>query len=95
MILPFSVQQWEPDPLDPDFLKDSSDMTHSEELAATIGTAIRRARKDAGLTQQQLAELAELSDRTVREIELGSGNPGLGSVLVVLTVLGLDLTVTS
>jgi y4mF family transcriptional regulator len=70
-------------------------MARSEELAATIGTAIRRARKDAGLTQQQLAELAELSDRTVREIELGSGTPGLGSVIVVLTVLGLDLTVTS
>lgn len=69
-------------------------MERSEELAARIGTSIRHARKDAGLTQQQLGELAGLSDRTVREIELGSGTPGLGAVLDVLAVLGLDLTVS-
>lgn len=69
-------------------------MERSAELAVQIGISIRRARKQAGLTQQQLGELAGLSDRTVREIELGSGTPGLGSVLTVLTVLGLDLTVT-
>jgi y4mF family transcriptional regulator len=69
-------------------------MERSAELAARIGISIRRARKQAGLTQQQLAELVGLSDRTIREIEHGTGTPGLGSVLTVLTVLGLDLTVT-
>lgn len=70
-------------------------MKRPEELATEIGASIRRARKQTGLTQQQLGELAGLSDRTIREIELGTGAPGLRSVLTVLTVLGLDVTVTS
>lgn len=70
-------------------------MNQSQERAMEIGMSIRRARKQAGLTQQQLGELAGLSDRTIREIDLGTGAPGLRSVLTVLTVLGLDLTVTS
>ncbi len=49
-------------------------MARTDQLAAEIGTSIRRARKDAGLTQQQLGELAGLSDRTIREIEIGSGS---------------------
>lgn len=69
-------------------------MDSADDLAAGIGTAVRRARKDAGLTQQQLGELAGLSDRTIREIETGSGSPGLRSVLTVITVLGLSFTVT-
>lgn len=70
-------------------------MDRPEESATDIGISIRRARKQAGLTQQQPAELAGLSDRTIREIELGTGAPGLRSVLTVLAVLGLDVTVTS
>ncbi len=66
----------------------------ADELVTEIDTTIRRARKEAGLSQQQLGELAGLSDRTIREIEIGSGSPpGLRSVLAVLTVLGLNLTV--
>ncbi|MDO5661253.1 MAG: helix-turn-helix domain-containing protein [Brachybacterium sp.] len=63
-------------------------------LARDIGAAVHRARGEAGLTQQQLGELAGLSDRTIREIEKGSGSPGLSAVLSVITVLGLTLTVT-
>ncbi|MDN5600863.1 MAG: helix-turn-helix domain-containing protein [Brachybacterium sp.] len=69
-------------------------MARTDELAAGIGRSIRRARKDAGLTQQQLGELAGLSDRTIREIEIGTGRPGLASVLTVLAVLGLNLEVS-
>ncbi|GAA4527648.1 hypothetical protein GCM10023160_24230 [Brachybacterium paraconglomeratum] len=68
-------------------------MARTDELATEIGRSIRRARKDAGLTQQQLGELAGLSDRTIREIEIGSGSPGLRSVLTVLAVLGLSVNV--
>lgn len=68
-------------------------MTDRQGPATEIGAAIRRARRDAGLTQQQLGELAGVSDRTIRDIESGVGSPGLRSVLTVLSVLGLNVTV--
>ena len=60
---------------------------------AAIAEGIRRARKDAGLTQEQLAQLAGTSERTVRAIETGTGNPSLQSVVAIANVLGLKLTV--
>lgn len=69
-------------------------MNAAEGLATEIGAAIRDARREAGLTQQQLGELSSLSDRTIRDIETGSGGPGLRSILAVVDVLGLRLTVT-
>lgn len=58
-----------------------------------IGGGIRSARKDAGITQEDLAHLAGVSVRTVRAIETGTGNPSLQAVLAVSGVLGLRLTV--
>lgn len=67
--------------------------TEVELRAGLIGNAIRDARKVAGLTQVQVAELAGISDATLREIEHGSGSPRLQSVLETLDVLGLRLEV--
>lgn len=58
-----------------------------------IGIAIRAARRDFGLTQKQLAELVELGERTVRDIERGSGSPGVGAVVRTAHALGLSLRV--
>ena len=66
----------------------------SADTARTIGEAIRRARKDAGLTQTQLGELVGLSDRTVREIEKGAGTPSLGAVAAAANALGLKLAIS-
>ncbi|MCD0174238.1 helix-turn-helix transcriptional regulator, partial [Micrococcus luteus] len=44
--------------------------------------------------QQQLADLAGVSDATVRQIERGTGKSTLKSVLSVMEVLGLELEVT-
>lgn len=60
---------------------------------AAIAEGIRRARKDAVLTQEQLAQLAGTSERTVRAIETGTGNPSLQSVVAIANVLGLKLAV--
>lgn len=43
----------------------------------------------------QLGELAGLSDRTIRQIENGSGSPSFRAVLAVFSVLGLTLTVSA
>lgn len=61
--------------------------------SAAIGRALRDARKRSGLTQMELAELAGLSDRTVRDIEKGSVSPSIGAVLSALYVVGLRLEV--
>ena len=58
-----------------------------------IGASIRSARKDAGITQEDLAHLAGTSVRTVRAIETGTGNPSLRAVVAVSGVLGLRVTV--
>lgn len=58
-----------------------------------IGARIREARKAARLTQEQLAELAGTSTRTVRDIEKGTGATSLGVVARVAEALGLRLMV--
>ncbi|WP_395858381.1 helix-turn-helix transcriptional regulator [Arthrobacter sp. KBS0702] len=60
---------------------------------AEIAEGIRRNRKEAGLTQEDLAHLAGTSERTVRAIETGTGNPSLQAVVAVANVLGLKLAV--
>ncbi|MGW5384410.1 helix-turn-helix domain-containing protein [Nocardia sp. NPDC003963] len=59
-----------------------------------IGVEIRAARKRYRLTQEQLADLAGTSTRTVRDIERGTGATGIGTVAEVADVLGLMLTVS-
>jgi putative transcriptional regulator len=59
--------------------------------ARTIGESVRAARKYAGLTQGDLADLAGVSERTVRAIETGAGNPSLAAVIAVVNTLGLHL----
>lgn len=62
--------------------------------ASDLGSALRAARRRLGLTQQEVADLAGLSDRTVRDLEKGSSSPSLGAVIAVAAVLGLRLEVT-
>ncbi len=58
-----------------------------------IAAAIRRARRNAGMTQEALARRAGTSVRTVRAMETATGNPSLRSVSAVARSLGLRLTV--
>lgn len=57
----------------------------------SIASTIRAARKEAGLTQEDLAHLAGTSERTVRGLETGTGNPSLRAVVAIANVLGLHL----
>ncbi|WP_345033901.1 helix-turn-helix transcriptional regulator [Arthrobacter methylotrophus] len=61
-----------------------------EDLAA-IAATIRRTRKEAGITQADLADLAGTSERTVRAIETATGNPSLGAVVAVANAVGLHI----
>lgn len=60
-------------------------------VISDIGKAVRTTRRTYNLTQEQLAELAGTSTRTIREIEHGSGSTSIGTVAAVLGALGLTL----
>lgn len=60
-----------------------------------IGDAVRARRRGLRLTQAELADLAQCSERTVRDLEAGSGSPRVGTVMRVLAALGLGLQVVN
>jgi y4mF family transcriptional regulator len=60
---------------------------------ARLATTIRARRKELGLTQTQLAELAGTSQRFVHTVENAKGTVRLDKVLDLLAVLGLELSV--
>ena len=64
-----------------------------EDIAA-IGASIRHARKEAGITQETLADLIGTSSRTIHAIETGTGNPSLGTVAAAANTVGLHLRAT-
>lgn len=56
-----------------------------------VGDQLRRRRRDLGLTQIELAELAGVSDRFVRSIEHGKPSLQMDSLMKVLDALGMEL----
>ena len=59
-----------------------------------LGQIIRKERKDQGLTQEELAALAGVGVRFVRELEHGKETCRIGLTLQVLRSLGLSLAVS-
>ncbi|MDK8241876.1 helix-turn-helix transcriptional regulator [Corynebacterium coyleae] len=57
----------------------------------TLGAFVRAQRKERRLTQLEVAELADVSDRFLRELEHGKPTAEIGKVMEVLAVLGYDL----
>lgn len=58
-----------------------------------LGETIRKARKDQGLTQRQLAAACGVGTRFVRELERGKESCHLGKSLKVVRMLGMDISV--
>ena len=54
-----------------------------------IGSFIASMRKERGLTQRELAEMLDVSNRTVSKWECGSGMPDLSHVLPLCDALGI------
>ena len=63
--------------------------------AADIGAAIRKKRKEDGLTLADAAALCGVGYRFLSDLENGKKTVQMGKVLQVLTALGLDLYVAS
>jgi DNA-binding XRE family transcriptional regulator len=61
---------------------------------STIGGFIKFMRKRRGLNQQDLAEMAHITSRTLTDIELGKGNPSYATIEKLLDILGYKLVPT-
>jgi len=57
-----------------------------------LGETIRKRRKELGITQPHLAELAQISTNTLYKLERGQGNPSLDVISKLAEVLGMELT---
>ncbi len=60
-------------------------------LAKEIGQTIKDRRKELGITQPHLAELAQVSTNTLYKIERGQGNPTLDVLNKLAEILGMEL----
>ena len=58
-----------------------------------IGLTLRRRRNFLGITQEDLAEISGISERTLRNIEKGQANPELDTLIKICEVLGLEIII--
>ncbi|MFE4195758.1 helix-turn-helix transcriptional regulator [Paenarthrobacter sp. NPDC056912] len=65
----------------------------SESFMATLSAEVRARRTSLSLSQQDLSDLAGVSERFVRFVEKGKATVQLEPLLKVLATLGLELTV--
>ena len=52
---------------------------------------MKQRREFLSLTQQDLAEMAEVGVATIKDIERGKGNPALNTIKKILEVLGIKI----
>ena len=52
---------------------------------------MKERREILSLTQQDLAEMAQVGLATIKDIERGKGNPALSTVKRILDVLGIEI----
>lgn len=57
-----------------------------------IGKLIKKVRKDKGLTQQDLADLLNLSPKTISKWECGKGCPDISILNELCNILGISVT---
>lgn len=61
-----------------------------QDISENLGKLVREARIGRNLTQLELAELIDKSERTVVKIEKGDGNPKLDSLACIVNKLKLN-----
>ena len=57
----------------------------------TLQETIKDRRRTLSLSQKDLAEMAELSLATIKDIERGEGNPSINTVSKIMDVLGMEI----
>ncbi len=59
-----------------------------------ISLTIKERRQFLNITQDELADIAGISVRSLKSIELGNGNPTLSILKKILDTLGLTIKIT-
>ena len=62
-------------------------------LIEEIGRALRNRRKELGITQPHLAELANVSTNTLYKLERGQSNPSFEVLSKLSEILGMEIIV--
>ena len=57
----------------------------------TLQETLKERRKTLSLSQKDLAEMAELSLATIKDIERGKANPSFDTVSRIMDVLGMEI----
>jgi predicted transcriptional regulator len=60
-------------------------------VAMDIVEVMKTQRKKLHISQKDLAEMADVSIATVKQIEAGRGNPSLSTVESIMEVLGMEV----
>jgi len=58
---------------------------------SSLGKAIMERRKNLGITQSRLAELADVNINTLYKLERGQTNPTLEVLVKIADILGMEL----
>ena len=66
----------------------------SLEARAAVAVALKKARKDAHMTQQTLAELCDTKKSNISRMESGRYNPSLDFLVKVAGSMGKQISVT-
>jgi transcriptional regulator with XRE-family HTH domain len=64
-------------------------MVHQDSVLISLGRNLRQARERKELTQEKLAEIAEIDPTYVSGIERGLRNPGIKNVARIAKALGI------
>jgi XRE family transcriptional regulator, regulator of sulfur utilization len=67
-------------------------MEPSREFLLAIGQAVRNARRERGMSQESLAEAAELTIRYVGAVERGERNASIGALVSIAHGLDMPLS---
>lgn len=75
-----------------DIISIARDILWKEAIAMNIGENIKKFRKEKGYDQMKLAELLNVSNRTVSSWEIGRTEPNMGMVENIASVLEINKT---
>jgi transcriptional regulator with XRE-family HTH domain len=64
-----------------------------EQQVTKIATVIKQRRKLLRITQEDLAELSNISKRYLYAIEKGTANPSIKTLLTLFEILGIQMEV--
>jgi transcriptional regulator with XRE-family HTH domain len=76
-------------PDDPSIIENTKD---GARLVSLVGDNIRRLRERAGMSLRELATLARVSTSTLSNIEAGTGNPGVQTLVHISGALGVPFS---